>query len=140
MAQDAQGRHDVQMLFYSKYCGPASVASVLGCSPLDAAKSLSAVKTPTCGWKSTDISTIGAVLGLPVKNIRRERMRQLDYPGKFRYKYLQTVAAFLRDHPDREAVLRGSHHFMHIRRGKIVEGNGHYPMRGRVTHVIWLDR
>jgi len=116
---------------YGRWCGPSVVASALAVPRAEAARRLTAIEKPTGHRKGTTcMTTIAEVLGIEMQHVERE-------PGTSNY--LPTVAKFLRDFPDREAIIRASHHFIHIRAGKIIESNNSDKMRGRVTHVIWLD-
>lgn len=108
---------------YARYCGPAVVASALGVSRRRAASMLrKAGQAPTRGL--TNIDTIGRVLRRPV----------LYTPPHDQL----TLTQWLRENPDTEAVLRASHHFVHVRRGWLTETNGLRQARARVTHVIPL--
>lgn len=121
---------------YAKFCAPAAVASAMGTTRLDAATALREASAETRrGW--TSISGIARALGSVAEEVRKE-----DGAGRWAgaRQSCPTLTRWLKDNSTREAILRASHHFIHVRNGQVIESNGWTPKRGRVTHVIWLDQ
>ena len=147
---------------YSRACGPAVVASVLGISRVRAALKLCEIARPT-GRRgiTTCMRTIGIVLGratVPTSFSRRRSVFEplgdgevppsgvVWYAGGTDGKRMRrrvvddrpTLARWLRENPREEAILRLAYHFIHVRRGRVIESNGIVKRRARVTHVIRL--
>jgi hypothetical protein len=116
-------RHPVDIQYYAGWCGPAAVASATGMGREQAAAKLAEVKRPGRG-RITSIHTIGAALNLPVLTVRGRR---------------PTLTQWVQS-DGRDAIVRASHHFVHIRDGRVVEDNGLRQPRARVTHVILLPK
>jgi len=106
-----------------EYCVPAAVASALSITKLDAVQRLQKIEPNSRGCYHA--MSYATVLG-------KQAWR---YPGPWRNR--PTLARWLREHK-REAVISAAHHAMHVKGGKVLEGNGHVPMRGRVVDVVWL--
>jgi hypothetical protein len=113
---------------FARWCGPAAIGSALGVDRREAARRILDVGRGTRKRGSCTISSLGRVLRRPVRRTS---------PGAASSS--PTLARWLREHPKAEAVLRASSHFVHVKNGEVVEGNGWVPRRGRVTHVIYLD-
>lgn len=106
------------------YCGPAAVASALGITREEAWLRLKAVRArKSRGW--VYVSQVAQVLGT----------RYESFPKGSR----PTVRQWLKANT-REAILNAAEHFLHVRDGGIVEDNGYRPLKGKVRHVIPVER
>lgn len=107
--------------YYSRWCGPAVVASALGITREEAARRLAEGRKYVRSY--TKMSRIGEVVGRPVEQ-RKDWL---------------TFTQFRKANPGRSYIVRASRHFIHVHKGRIREDNGLPKARGRVTHVIWLE-
>lgn len=134
---------------FSRYCGPAAVSSALGITRKDAAERIMEARPAgrRSNGRTTYIDEIGRVVGKPVKVITKpDAAHRVSTGGNGRYARMgrssdvhPTLTQWLRQNPGREAILRSSHHFVHVRDGECIETNGWEPRRGRVTHAVFLD-
>lgn len=65
--------------------------------------------------------------------------RKSHWPKRQQPIWLYTLTQWLKAFNDREAVLRASYHFVHVKDGEIVEANKIIQPRARVTHVVFID-
>ena len=120
---------------YSRWCGPAALASAMGAPRLTAARLLDRVKqadVKRSGCHVTYMSVIAEVMDFRVETYAHYKSGEL-------VRLCSTMAQWMRAHPRADAILRVSHHFIHVRRGEVLEDNGHHKIRGRVTHAIFIS-
>ncbi len=117
---------------YSKTCGPAVLARVKGISRIDAAIILSDLKEPTGDWSYTDVNTLGRAIGRDV----RTSLEKINVELSDRF---PTMSKWLESNRTRIAILRVNHHFAYVGFSYVLETNGFDDLRGRVSHVIYLD-
>jgi len=134
---------------YSRYCGPASIASVLGVDRLTAAEILAySGWDGRCGgthrltmkecleWFGCMEAKIQAVLRSDANLLPINREDIPPHRRHHRTYLYPTVAQWLRANPEEEAILITTTHYLHVRNGEIIEDNGTPKKRGRVGSKI----
>ena len=113
---------------YADYCGPAVVASVLGVARIEAARRLASIRQPENGW-GTHPFDVACLLGRRVvvtETADRARpMSGTECVGVRTYvKKRPTLARWLCENPEEEAVVMAADHLIHVEGGRVVEDNG----------------
>lgn len=150
---------------YSLTCGPAVLARVKGISRLEAAILLAENKIPEGDWKYTNVLTLADLLGRKVNSasVSRKDEEKTDWKKGVLTKketdrglkinpYSQasviaptfsdrfpTLSSWIEKNRERIAILRIDHHFAYVGYTYVLESNGFDSMKGRVSHVIYLD-
>ena len=116
----------------ARFCGPAAVASAFGITRDMAARILLMTRTHK-NEGTTSVNEIAAAFGLTYTRV-------FDYKPTLH----PTLATWLRENRCRNALVRvggnRNGHFVHVKDGFVIEDNGVYSKKRRVTHAIFLDR
>ena len=124
---------------FSRYCGPAVLASAMCVSRLQAAQLIRDARRHLPrrghGRGTTNIRELAWVLG---KQWHGGHGYVPNGDGAGRPKARRTLAQWLKANPKANAIVLVAHHYVHVCDGQVIEDNGYRPMRGRVTHAIYL--
>lgn len=140
----AEYHKELVMEAYGKTPGPQVLSMIKGIPAMEAAEILDKIN-PARVNGITSIYTLAHALGKNVESasmVQEDSVIEINKPRtviKFSDRF-PSLAQWLEKNKTRFGIVRVGHSFAYVAFGMVIKQFGFEGLRGKVIHVIWLDR